>query len=267
MRGVMKMRFIVVMMAVLLLAGGAWSAPTVYFEPAATEIEQGQEFTVSIRVDAGADTLTCFLVEFTFDASVIELLSAQEGTLFAESGHSTMFDWDQYSPGLHSCNDVTLGFDSFVMCPGELIHLEFHAVAEGLTPLSITAVDLRDIRRELILPVLTEGGLVGVGPGAGIDDGTQDVAGPVLQCHPNPFSQQTSLEFRSCGAAGAVDVAVHDLAGRVVARPAMAGSGPGLSSGLWQGTGRDGHPLPGGVYFVVASGPTGQARARVTLVR
>ena len=261
----MGMRFIVIMTATLVLAAPAWSAPTVYFEPATTEVEQGQAFSVGIRVDAGADTLTCFLVEFTFDASVIELLSAEEGTLFVDSGHLTMFDWDQYSPGFHSCNDVTLGFDAFVMCPGELVLLEFHAVAEGLTPLSITAVDLRDIRREPILPVLTEGGLVGAG--TGIDDGTQDVAGPVLQCHPNPFSQQTSLEFRSCGAAGVVDVAVHDLAGRVVARPAMAGSEPGLSCGLWHGTARDGHPLPGGVYFVVASGPTGQARARVTLVR
>jgi hypothetical protein len=263
----MKMRFVLVLMVVLLLAGLAWPATTVYFDPATTEVEQGQDFTISVRVDAGADTLTCFLVEFMFDESVIELLSAEEGTLFAESGHVTMFDWDQYSPGLHSCNDVTLGFDAFVMCPGELVRLEFHAVAAGITPLSITAVDLRDIRREPILPVLTEGGLVGVGPGAGIDDGMHGVDGPVLKCYPNPFSQQTSLEFRSCGAAGAVDVAVHDLTGRVVARPAVVGSGPGLSSGLWCGTASDGRPLPGGVYFVVASDATGQTRARITLVR
>ena len=73
-----NMRFILVLMVVLLLAGLARPAPTVYFEPATTEVEQGQDFTISIRVDAGADTLTCFLVEFTFDASVIELVSAGE---------------------------------------------------------------------------------------------------------------------------------------------------------------------------------------------
>ena len=162
------MRFIIVLTAVLLLAGSAWSAPTVYFEPAVVQVEEGETFSVGVRVDAGVDTLTCFLVEFTFNASVIELLSAAEGTLFAESGHSTMFHWDQYSPGFHSCNDVTLGFDVFVMCPGELIHLEFHAVAAGATPLSITIVDLRDIRRDPILPVFTEGGSVTVGPGTGV---------------------------------------------------------------------------------------------------
>jgi hypothetical protein len=264
----MKMRSIVVAMAVLLLAGSAWPAPTVYFEPATTEVEQGQDFAISVRVDAGADTLTCFLVEFTFDESVIELVLAEEGTLFTGSGHETMFDWDQLSPGLHSCNDVTLGFDAFVMCPGELAHLGFHATAEGMTPISITAVDLRDIRREPILPVLIEGGLVGVGPGAGIDDGMQNVVGPVLKCYPNPFSEETSLEFSSPGgSAGAVDVAIHDLTGRVLARPAVVGSGPGLSSGLWDGTASDGRPLPCGVYFAVASDPTGQTRVRMTLVR
>jgi hypothetical protein len=264
---VAKVRSAVVAIAVLVVAGSAWPAPTVYIQPPLTEVDQEQDFAVSVRIDAGADTLTCFLVEFTFDASVVELVSAQEGTLFVESGHTTMFDWDQHSAGVHSCNSVTLGFDSFVMCPGELVHLEFHSVAEGVTPLAITAVDLRDIRREPILPVLTEAGLVGVGPGAGIDDGTQDVTGPVLNCFPNPFSTQTLLEFSTCGTAGDMDVVVHDVTGRVVSRFDLAGSGSGLSYSLWEGTTCDGHPLPGGVYFVVASGPAGRARARTTIVR
>jgi hypothetical protein len=261
------MRLVVAVMTFLLLAGSAWPAPIVYFEPASTEVDQGDDFAISLRVDAGVDTLTCFLVEFTFDASVIELTSAQEGTLFAESGYETMFNWDQYSPGLHSCNDVTLGFDSFVMCPGELARLEFHAVANGLTPLSITMVDLRDIRREPILPVYSEGGLVGVGPGGGIDEGTQDVTGPALRCHPNPFSEQTTLEFLSPAAEGDIEAVVVDVSGRVVARPGIVWSGPGLGSGRWDGRALDGRPLPGGVYFVVASGPTGVTRSRITLIR
>ena len=253
-------------MVVLVLTASAWSAPTVYFEPAAMEVEQGQTFSVGIRVDAGADTLTCFLVEFTFDSSVLELLSADEGTLFAESGHSTMFDWDQHSPGLHSCNDVTLGFNAFVLCPGELVHLEFYAVAEGATPLSITTIDLRDIERDPILPVFTESGSVTVGPGTGVPDGDELVV-PDLRCYPNPFSGAVVIEFDSGIATGPVHMAIHDVTGRVVARPVAGSSRSGLSLGLWDGTGHDSRPLPGGVYFVVASGPAGEARERVTLVR
>ena len=261
------MRFIVVLMAILILAASAWPAPTVYFEPATMAVEQGQVFAVGIRVDAGADTLTCFLVEFTFDANFIELLSAEEGTLFAECGCVTMFDWDQHSASLHSCNDVTLGFDAFVMCPGELVHLEFYAVEEGATPLSVTAIDLRDIRRDPILPVLTEGGLVTVGPGTGVPDDDDEVAALELRCHPNPFSDRVVIEFYSGRGTGPVHMAIHDVTGRVVARPVAASSESGFSLSLWDGTGPDRRPLPGGVYFVVASGPTGEARERVTLVR
>ena len=261
------MRSNVVVAAVLLLAGWAWSAPTVYFEPAAMEVEQGQTLVVGIRVDAGTDTLTCFLVDFTFDATVIELLSAEEGTLFAESGYSTMFDWDQHSLGLHSCNDITLGFNAFVLCPGELVHLEFSAVAEGATLLSITAIDLRDIRRDPILPVFAEGGSVTVCPGTGVPDCDDEVAAPNLRCYPNPFSNRVAIELDLGSAAGQVHVTVHDVAGRVVATPAAASSESGFSLGLWDGTGDDRRRLPGGVYFVVASGPTGEVRERVTLVR
>ncbi len=259
------MRFIVFVAVALLVAVSAWAVPTVYFEPAATEVEQGQTFTVGIRVDAGADALTCFLVEFTFDAGVIELLSAVEGTLFAESGHATMFDWDQYSPSVHSCNDVTLGFDTFVMCPGELVHLEFYAVAEGTTSLSITVVDLRDIERLPILPVFTEGGVVTVGPGTGVPD--DERVAPDLRCHPNPFSDRMVIELHSGTVSGPVHMAIHDVAGRVVARPEAASLRSGSSLGLWDGTDHNRRRLPGGVYFVVASSPAGEARERVTLIR
>lgn len=256
------MRSIAAVIALLLLAGAAWSTPTVYIEPAASVVEQGQVFSAGIRIDAGVDTLTCFLVEFTFDASVLELLSADEGTLFAESGHSTMFHWDTYSPGSHGCNDVTLGFDAFVMCPGELVHLEFNAAAQGTTAISITAVDLRDIRRDRILPVLTEGGLVTVGPGTGIDE-VLGGSGPALRCFPNPFSELISFDYLAGDQVGPVEVSICDVSGRVVARPVVSGG----NSGLWDGTGQHGRRMPSGVYFIVANGRAGYVTKRVTLVR
>jgi hypothetical protein len=262
-----KMRWLAAVGGLLLLTVPALSAPTVYISPSAVEVEEGQTVEMSIRVDAGTDTLTCFLVEFAFDASVVELLSAEEGTLFAESGHSTMFDWDEYLPGLHACNDVTLGFDAFVLCPGELVGLEFYAVEEGTTPVSITTVDLRDLRRNPILPVFTEGGDVAVVPATGVIE-DPGAAGPVdVVCHPNPFSRNLNIDVGTERRADPVSVAVYDVAGREVARPDVAGSGARCHHSMWNGCGKDGRLLPGGVYFVVASTERGWARKRVTLVR
>ncbi len=261
------MRWLIAVGGLLLLAVQALSAPTVYISPAVVEVEEGQTVDVSIRVDAGTDTLTCFLVEFTFDASVVELLSAEEGTLFAESGHSTMFDWDQYLPGLHACNDVTLGFDAFVLCPGELVGLEFYGIEEGTTPLSIITVDLRDLRRNPILPVFTEGGDITVVQSSGVD-GELEVADELaLLCHPNPSSGSVTIDVGAEGRTEPVSVAVYDVVGREVARPDVTCVGDGSHRGVWNGRGRDGRPLPGGVYFVVASTRQARARERVTLIR
>lgn len=252
---------------VLALQTRVRAAPTVYFEPAVSEVEQGQAFSIGIRIDAGVDTLTCFLVEFVFDPTVVELISADEGTLFAQSGHGTMFDWDTYSPGHHSCNDVTLGYDSFVMCPGELVHLVFLAVDEGETALSLNTVDLRDIRRDPILPVFTGAGVVTVGPATGIEDGSSEMTAPLLRCSPNPFSESVLLEIEQGSEPAGTEVMVYDISGRVVSSLVLEQNGSGSIASRWFGTDVDGDPLPGGVYFVVASGPSGRVRDRITLVR
>ncbi len=253
------------MAVVFAVAHAACGTPTVYFEPAAIEVEAGDPCTLSVRVDAGVDTLTCFLVEFMFDESLVELVSAEEGSLFAESGLLTMFNWDEIEAGWHSCNDVTLGFESFVMCPGELVHLEFQALVAGSTDVSFTLVDLRDLRREPILPVLTADGSITVNPGTGIPD-DDTCSGTRLRCFPNPFAAFTELEFE-CDAPGETRVSVFDCAGREVARPRVLAAAGGLATSRWDGCDADGCRLPGGVYFIEAAGPGGVARERVTLIR
>jgi len=258
------MRIVTALVALFVLAPTASPTPTVYTDPAESTAAVGQTLDMSVRIDAGTDTLTCFLVEFTFDPSVIELVIAEEGSLFSESGHATMFDWDQHAPGLHSCNDVTLGFDCFVMCPGELVDLEFLAVGDGATDIAITATDLRDLRRNPILPVYVSGSTVTVEPGTGVGE---DFARPVLMCHPNPFGDETRLEFRSPSVREDAVAVVHDVSGRVVARRTLTLVAPGLLAGSWAGDGSSGRSVPAGVYFVEVDGPAGLARQRVTVVR
>jgi len=259
------MRIVTAIAALLVLAPTATPSPTVYFEPEVVTVEEGQIFEMGIRIDAGTDTLTCFLVEFMFDSDVIELVDAIEGSLFSESGHATMFDWDPQSPGLHQCNDITLGFDYYVMCPGELVHLEFNALEMGETPISLTAVDLRDIRRERIQPFNTEGATVTVEPETGVGDDL--FLRSELVCYPNPFDHSTTLELRAPGGAGPVDAVFHDASGRVVARTSFTLSDTGVGLVPWSGTALDGSRLPVGVYYVTASGSFGTARDRVTLMK
>lgn len=266
------MRFAAMLAILIATAGGAHAYPTVYFEPEALLVTAGEPCSLAIRIDSGTDTLTCFLVEFSFDADVVQLNSAEEGSLFSESGLLTMFDWDVIGPGHHQCNDVTLGFDSFVMCPGELVHLEFSAAQPGTTTITIEDVDLRDIRRDPILPVGMGTCRVTVDPGTGVPDGHSELR--TLHCSPNPFSSQLRMEFRTRQDAApiaesedGVSFRILDPSGRVVARPEPESMLPGAFSAVWDGGSSSGKELPAGVYFVEARRGKSHVRARVTLLR
>jgi hypothetical protein len=148
----------------------ALAAPTVFVHPDTVLVAPGEAFTMDIRVDSGTDTVTCFLVEFEFDPFVLELISAEEGSLFTECGFPTMYNWDVLGLGHHSCNDVTLGPYTYTIAPGEMVSLSFVAANPGWTSVEILAEDLRDYRRNRILPVWTEDAVVFVVPATGVPD-------------------------------------------------------------------------------------------------
>jgi hypothetical protein len=157
-------------LAAALAAGAAQAAPTVFVHPDTVVVAPGEAFTMDIRVDSGTDTITCFLVEFEFDPFVVELESAAEGSLFTECGFPTMYNWDVLGPGHHFCNDVTLGPYTYTVAPGEMVSLSFVAADAGWTSIEILAEDLRDYRRDRILPVWTEDAIVFVVPPTGVPD-------------------------------------------------------------------------------------------------
>lgn len=265
----------------LAAAATAAAAPTVFVSPGTALVEPGESFTMDIRVDAGTDTVTCFLVEFEFDPAVIQLASADEGSLFAACGFPTMYDWDVLGLGRHSCNDVTLGPTTYTVAPGELVSLEFVAGQEiGSTPVEILVVDMRDYRRDRIQPVWTTDGMVFVALAAGVGDGGEP-PGPAVTAHPNPFGGSIEVEVLWPGPArgfGAGDGgerslprgvplgAVYDAGGRQVAalEPRQADRGWTAS---WDGLRRAGSRCAAGVYFVMIEWQGCSVTHPVVLVR
>ncbi len=96
-----------------------------------------------------------------------------------------------------------------------------------------------------------------------------DGSGPLLaleQNHPNPFRASTQLTF-AIPQAEHVQLAVYDVAGRLVrvlADEEMAGGRHGLS---WDGTDADQQPVPNGVYFYRLLRPGREEHRRMILLR
>jgi hypothetical protein len=235
------------------------TAATVSIDPPALATAPGETVNLSVRV-AGDDSVSCFLVELSFDAGMLQLVSADEGTLFASSGHPSMFDWDEVADGLHVVNDVLLGPGTYVVAPGELASLTFEVCGVGATSIEISTVDLRDAVRDPIVPVDVEGCMVEVSDWSSTPEGGPWASGG-NRVEPNPATRRAVLAFAERGA-GPVTVTVFDVRGREVRRldaPGRAGEA------TWDLRDAEGHLVPSGVYFARTNDHG--SRFRITVVR
>jgi len=241
----------------------ALATPTVFVHPSEVTVEPGETFSMSIRVDAGTDTVTCFLTEFTLDADVIELTEASEGSLFTMCGYGTVYHWDVIESGCHSCNDVTLGHEAHVLPPGELVNLELTAGDQGATWIEITTVDLRDMRRERILPVNTERALVIVG-GTGVEDPHPVDGSALLSVHPNPCRGRATLSWSAPVGERGGSLLIYDVRGRLVWHDLLDGTS---GTAHWSGRGTAGEHVRAGVYFVEVRFGSETVREKLVLLR
>ncbi|HXS81901.1 MAG TPA: PKD domain-containing protein, partial [Methylomirabilota bacterium] len=100
-----------------------------------------------------------------------------------------------------------------------------------------------------------------------------DVRSLVPGVHPNPMRADGTRIVFTTDAAGPAEVAIFDLAGRLVRRLAGAGyptkSGPAVARTqfvVFDGRGDDGRRLPGGVYYYQVRAPGTGTRGRLVLI-
>ena len=83
---------------------------------------------------------------------------------------------------------------------------------------------------------------------------------------PTPFSGSTQLSF-TLAHAGFAELAVYDVAGRLVATPFRGDAEPGPHAASWNGRFDDGRQAPAGVYRVVLETAAGRVTRSVVLTR
>lgn len=252
-------------------AGPLRAGPVVRVEPTATIVDPGDLFEIAIRIDAGVDTMSNFQIFLTFDTDVIEFVTALEGSLYTETGHQTWFYFAEVVPGSLEVFDVIFPALSFILPPGELARVRFHAVADGFSDIRIAQANLKDILRNPVSDVSVLHGYVCVGDAATDVEGGEAIRlgwglGPPT---PNPTRGPTVLRLtrpiRAPGSEGG-RLSVYDAAGRLVRNLAAARS-PGISLVEWDGTTDRGAPLPSGVYFVRLETSAGALTRSVVLLR
>jgi predicted outer membrane repeat protein len=83
---------------------------------------------------------------------------------------------------------------------------------------------------------------------------------------PNPFNPATKLNFLVARTTQ-IRIAIHDIAGRVVALLADEPFAPGNHTVEWRGTSTDGRPLPSGTYFMLFEAEEFRQTRKLTLLK
>ncbi|MCD4690646.1 cohesin domain-containing protein, partial [bacterium] len=124
--------------------GHATADTSVHFDPGAVMVDTGESFEMSFRVAASPDSIASFQLYLWFDPTIVELTDAVEGTLYVESGTMTWFIAEEEYPGFWHFFDTVFGAGTHVLPPGELLHINFTALAAGQTPARIDTVRMTD---------------------------------------------------------------------------------------------------------------------------
>ncbi len=248
----------------LAVAGAAAGAASVTFEPTYSAVQVGQTLDLRLRVDAPGDSLSGFRLYLSFDPEVVELTEALEGSLYHYTGHETWFVTDELEPGLWLIFDTVMGVGTYVLPPGEILDLEFEALAPGNTRAHIDTFLLADVRREDLSVSEATHGDIHVFPATGIDgEETLLRLGPAS---PNPFATGTAIAFELPGGLPSATAGVYDSAGRLV-RELEVPEGATAGRLSWDGKLADGREAPSSVYFVKLSSGGADVRARIVKLR
>jgi hypothetical protein len=119
---------IIVTVALLLALTGTAAAdtPLVYIHPDSSYVPHNTVFTLEVRVSAATTSLMGYNIAVTFDPSILQLQSVDEGSLPLTSGYTTFFHWlNPASTDSVHVNGAILG--NTVNGPGTLFTLTFKA--------------------------------------------------------------------------------------------------------------------------------------------
>lgn len=131
----------------LLLAAAvsATAAPTLLLESSESDVDVGEHFTVTARVDSEVGGLMGFSLAVDYDSALLEVVDVAEGELPGGPGDDpSFFYWTSSDPGPAPLLIDGAALGRSVDGPGDLAVITFAAVATGTANISFSRADLRD---------------------------------------------------------------------------------------------------------------------------
>jgi hypothetical protein len=201
----------------------------------------------------------------TWDASLVTLLSVEEGPLFVDTPYQTFFYTNAIAPDSIQAEDCLLGYRLWFLPPGSLVRYVFQADHVGAAAVQLYGFRLWDLDGMEVFPTVDPDATIYIGMSTPAETPAPRA---VLGSYPNPFNPFTTLALQVPEAflSQSVTVAVYSADGRKI-RTLYSGTVASQDMRLrWDGTSDAGTRVASGVYFGAAHLETETFTTRLVLI-
>ena len=246
--------------------------------PDINEAEINDQVVITFEVDSTAKHFNGYEIDVEWDQSVVSLLSVDQGSLMTDACPNTWFNLET--------TDSTVTVSHTILCgevsidgPGVLCIFTFQADANGTSPLEITTdpnqaffdAGLYVWPGHATYPrqVFLHNSTICIPTCGNAVDGPEDALnrGLRMQVIPNPIRESGWIRYQIAAPAQALTIEILDVTGRQLQSWGLEPGRAGAFELRWDGTDRDGRPLPIGTYFYRARSADHRASGRFQVLR
>ncbi len=227
-------------------------------------------FSTSLVVRGDAEAVKGLRTRVTFDPTVFAFDGASVTPLVTGSAHPHFFKAIR-SAGAVEVSLAMLGQGATLPREGEVVTLRFRRLVSGMPAFGLAESTARSsVNQELLVGTMGTMGMPVDRPEAMDPLKPTNASLPAAyrfeDAEPNPFNPSTVLTFELPGA-GAVKLAIVDVAGRRVRTLAQGTFPAGSHSLTWDGRDDGGRALASGIYFAQLRAGEFRAERRLVLLK
>jgi YD repeat-containing protein len=252
-----------------LVASPVSAGACVSVSPQRSEVEPGEVFTVFIWKDSVDITFDGYEAVVTYDPAIIQYLGASEESVMTDPCWNRWWVVTPDSGSIFISHAMMCG-GTTAQGPGALSGLTFEALAEGSTAVSVDyfwftlgGLWIKDVDwHDGIVDVAD---LSGVAAGAAGGQSALD-----LKVRPNPARAFDIIVQGAPPTGGELNppsLEIYDALGRAVASPQLRTADGNRWTYSWDGTGKMGCQVAGGIYFARTAHAGVTACRRIILLR
>jgi hypothetical protein len=233
---------------ILFAAGFIFSQqPVLRVSPSEVYINTFSIGEIVIQVD-NINAFRAYSIHLSYDSQKLRCLNILRSTFFS--------NWQTFFYEIIDSNSNLLKIDEAILGTGyengggDLLRIQFEALAEGDVFLDFVQADLRDTTNSVI-GVQTQNGFIHILDPTSVNEIGQNLISDDLISYPNPFNSTTRIEYTSIYSMQ-TEFDIYSITGeKVFSSIAEPQNGNNISF-VWNGLNMNGELLPSGMYLLTA---------------